>query len=193
MPTEKHLFERIDDARRYWVEWEREGLWAEFSDRMIDTLTKVLGQEHSRYFAIDGGEWPLDNPAPIRRIELAAAFDRGCSTDQILRFGSYISAQANYPWRHFQWLGDGHTIPCDSVPPALGGTTFDAVVLSARPSGAPRIDFPRFRGDPVNLLWMMPITQDEREYAMSHSSLELVELMTQADLGHVHQARTAVV
>jgi hypothetical protein len=134
----------------------------------------------------------MEEPSAARRIELAAAFDRSCPVDELLAFGSYISAQSGYPWTRFQWLGEGHTLPCDSTPPALGGRRFDSVALTAMSLNAPRLDLSPFRNDPINVLWMAPITPSEREFAMTHATKELFDMMSAAGVGYIHRRRRAV-
>ncbi len=140
-----------------------------------------------------GVELVAEDPIALRRIELAAAFDPECPSDEVLAFGRYLSAQSGYPWVQGTWLGEGHSLPCDSVPPALGGPAFGAVLLTAHPAGAPRIDLPAVWGDPILLLWMIPITPEERELAVRDGSDALLGRLIAAGVGGVHRLRESVV
>jgi len=85
----------------------------------------------------------------------------------LANLGRFISAQSTLPWAHQTWLGDGHTVPCDLVP---GGAPFSAVLLLHSPPGAPELEMPGFRGDATRVLWMLPITDLERQWAVDHGS-----------------------
>lgn len=55
-PTEFN--ERISVAERFWHEWgQDESPWPACQDAFLSAYEAVLGP-HSRYFAIDGGNWP---------------------------------------------------------------------------------------------------------------------------------------
>jgi hypothetical protein len=117
----------------------------------------------------------MDDPSPFRRIELAGAIDKNCPVDQVMRFADYLGAQSRYPWTHWSWLGEGHTIPCDAVPESCGGEQFPAALLSKRLPATPPIVWPLFREDPINLLWFLPVSAAEREWAMANSTNELID------------------
>lgn len=125
-----------------------------------------------------GVELSTDDPAPLRRIELGAAFDRDCPESEVLRFASYLSGQTEFPWSQMSWFGHGHTLPCDSTPDSIGGSDFPAVLFVPANTASIPVLLPEFRGDPVNLHWMIPITESEREYAESKGSTALLELLS---------------
>jgi hypothetical protein len=216
------LLERISAAEAYWQEWDDPDYWDAFSAPRIAALEQQLGP-HSKYFAIDGEEWPpkallrfdredsfilvtmglsllpqpnvemfVEDPRSCRRIELAAAFDRRCPEDQVARFGSYVSGQSGYPWAHQTWFGDGHTAPCDSIPAFCGGNRFPAVLMTSRMPEVSSIQIPAFRGDPIKLLWLVPITEQERAYAASHSSDDLLRRLRSAGVSAVARTRSGV-
>jgi hypothetical protein len=84
--------------------------------------------------------------------------------DQVLA-ASYLSAQSNLPWSYYTWLGPFHTLPCDSwVNPE-----FEFAYLSYEHAKVPAIDLGQHLGDPVNILWLNPITELERQQAMGDS------------------------
>jgi hypothetical protein len=63
------------------------------------------------------------------------------------------------------WLGPFHTLPCDSwVNPE-----FEFAYLSYEHAKVPAIDLGQHLGDPVNILWLNPITELERQQAMGDS------------------------
>ena len=138
-------------------------------------------------------EMAAEDAGPLRRIELATALDRACPEKEVLAFGSYISGQSGYPWSAYTWLGDGHTMPCDAVPPSLGGKRFPAVLFAKDIPDVPQPHIPSFRGDPINLLWMLPITGKERAWAAENSSAKLRKKLARANLNGVHKKRESVV
>lgn len=223
MPTSDIMPDRIRAAQQYWSLWDDEDFWTKFRDSLTAPIGKALGGPETKYYAIDGGNWPpralllfdrgdhwlyitvgmslrpqpnvemaMDDPSIARRIELAAALDKTCPDDELLRFGGYLSAQSNYPWSFYQWFGEGHTVPCDATPPGLGGKTFPAALLTSKMPGIPPIKLPPFRGDPINILWVVPITNAERTLAMKTDSTTLMKKMKQANAGFVHCKRHSV-
>jgi hypothetical protein len=213
------LRERIRAAAEYWSSWDGPDTpWKVIQEEQIAAYQRQLG-EHEKYYAIDGGEWPpkalLRTPVPdgqalttvgvalrpqprvemageaaaaYRRIELGIGFD-----DELApRFelvARYLSAQSRLPWARITWLGAGHTIPCDAFP----GTDFTAVLLKADLPGLPRIKLPPFRGHDVTLLWAIPITGRERDFAIENGSDDLVARLAQSSVGWSTRCRRSVV
>jgi hypothetical protein len=198
------LHERVRQAREYWSLWADESFWERYREESVATIARALGGEPTKYYAIDGGEWPpkallryslpdrtllvtigvslrsqpnvelyVEDPSPLRRIELAGCLDPQCPEDEVLRFTSYLSGQSGYPWSFSSWLGDGHTMPCNAVPEALGGRRFPFVLLTKAIAGAPDFHLSPFRGDPINVLWTVPITETERDLAEQEGSSAL--------------------
>ena len=140
-----------------------------------------------------GVELAAEDPSPLRRFELAAAFDPSCPAEEVLGFARYLSAQASYPWVQGAWFGEGHSVPCEAVPEALGGRSFEAVLLSTHALDTPKLELPGFRRDPINVLWTVPITAAERDFAVEVGSDDLLDRLIAAGYGSVHRARPSVV
>jgi hypothetical protein len=194
---------RLARAREFWNSWEKgKAHWPQVQDSFFAAYQPVLGK-HTRYFSIDGGHWPpkaiavfrtepavilltlgvsilpqptvemyVEDPAPLRRIEFGMALPLDASDETIARACAYISGQAELPWKRFTWLGKGHTIQCEPNP---AGRAFSAVVLTDGLPGGPTITMPWYRGDPINLLWMVPITGGEQMLAEQETSAALLE------------------
>ncbi|HET7229418.1 MAG TPA: suppressor of fused domain protein [Longimicrobium sp.] len=195
---ENAMHERVRRAEAAWAAWEREpGPWPALRERALAALEARLGPP-SNHYAIDGGAWPPtamlripvrdgaafvtlgmcqrpqprvetrhEDPAPYRRIELGLCVSSGVDAALERRLAEYVAGQARLPWARHTWLGDGHTVPCD----AFGeGSPFTAVLLLARPADAPAPCLPAYAGDPVTVLWMIPITAPEREMATRDGS-----------------------
>ncbi len=223
-PATNVLFARVARARDWWASWDKGNPWLPVQAGNIEALERALGSHTNYYaidggnwppkamlrFKIDGGvavatcgvglrpqptvETTAADPSRMRRIELGMAVDDATFSafgDEVM---TYISGQANLPWHRYTWLGEGHTIPCDAFAKAPADSAFSAILLTAHPRGAPAIDLPSLRGDPVNLLWAVPITQPERELAMAAGSAHLLERMNQAGSPWLHRrTRRAVV
>ncbi len=109
-------------------------------------------------------------PGPRRRIELGVLLPADASEKQIRRVLSYVSGQSRFPWSEYAWLGDGHTMPYDAWPDAR----FAFSALSAKHLIMPRVEIPDAFGDPVTLLWMVPITKEERALAKRRTTQKVL-------------------
>jgi hypothetical protein len=187
------LLERFEDAQAWWDSWDDDP-WPSVQDALISRIECDFGK-HSNYYAIDGGNWPpkailripredgvvlatigvslrpqpmvemsTETPELLRRIELAALLPVDWSDQAIKQFASYISAQSGLPWSHYTWLGHGHTIPCDS----WQNPQFTAALLVNNLHT--RRSLGNQFGDPINVLWFVPINEEERQIAMDHGS-----------------------
>ncbi len=216
---ENVMHERIHAAQEFWQLWDDEDFWSRWRDERIAAIESVLGPHAKYYaidggefppramlrfdlpdcfvlitvgvslFCLPGVERYFDDPSPYRRMELAAAVDRKCSDAELTRLGEYISAQAGYPWNRFAPLGLGHTMPCDSTPVSFDAQRFNFVLFFQSLPGTPRLELPAFRGDRTNVLWMMPISQRERQFAMDTGSPALEQRLAQAGATFVIRAR----
>jgi hypothetical protein len=223
LPTDRHLFDRIERARAFWQSWEEGGPWAQVQEELMEAYEQQLGT-YSNYYAIDGGQWPpkallripikdavalvtagmcirpqpsvemyVEDARPYRRIELGMCLDSAFPDEVVRSCMEYLSGQSNYPWNRYTWLGHGHTFPCDVIPPGPNGEQFPFVLLQRESPASPAIALPEYRGDPVHLLWMVPITDRERDFAESHGSDRLWQLLAQRGVGRVHHSRSEVV
>ena len=205
LDSENVLHERIRAAEEFWRLWDDEDFWSQWRDERIAAMESVLGPHAKYYaidgdefpprallrfdlpdtfvfITVGMSLFPqplveryYDDPSPYRRIELAAAVDGRCPEADAEELGSYISAEAGFPWQQFTWIGEGHTMNCASTPRSCGGDAFGAVLFSTKLPKTPRIALPPFRGDPLNVLWMLPISQAEREFAQRHESEALLQ------------------
>lgn len=212
------LVPRVESAVRFWNSWnEADQPWRHIQETLLDAIEARLGP-YQKYFAIDGGTWPpkaivqmdvpdgtalvtlgvsirpqprvemfFEDPSPLRRFELAVGMSKEFGDDVIGKIGGYISGQSRFPWDRFTWLGPGHTIGCDVFP------GFTAVMLCGGPVGVPQIELPPQAGDPVSILWLVPITQPELELTMEQGSEALLEKLAANGNFWVHRNRASVV
>ena len=144
------------------------------------------------YFSIDGGRFPprglsvyarpghivattigmslcpqptvelqSESPGALRRIELGIQLETQLSADDLQNIWQSLSGLAAYPWQRMTWLGPGHTVPLEAFSALLGESYRYGLLLPDREPGE-AAELPPFRGDPVNLLWLVPLTDTER-------------------------------
>jgi len=197
------LRSQVAEAEAFWGTWKAEDTWPKLQERYLAAINSGLGSEGRyfaidggefpprflvlRHFAgntvlVTGGVSILPQPGvarPLatargpRRIELALALQGEHSEESLGALARYLGAQCQLPWIRASWLGPGHTLGCDLLPVGHSGVRFPAVICAENPEGAPRILFPSFQGDPVHLLWLLPITAAERTVAVEKGSSEL--------------------
>ena len=218
---ENALYERVERADQWWQQWNQDDdPWRQLQPMILDCYEKQLGKE-SNYYAIDGDQWPPrgmvriphdagtilatvgmslrpmprmpghDGPnPPATRVELALALGAEFSDTEVINAGQYLSGQAGYPWAFYTWFGEGHTLPCSWVPNA--GTEFPWALITKQPAGRSPIELPMYRDDTIELLWLVPITEHERQWAVDQSSSLLLEKLQQANVGWVFHHRDEV-
>lgn len=148
--------------------------------------------ERDKYYAIDGGEFPPkalvtgyiddnafactlgvslfpqpqiemyygDKAAEHERVEVAMAVKRGTFDNEVCnKLLNYISALAKLPWYELSWIGHGHTVDCEVIDGFSQVMLIDSSIMTEIPSP----NFSDFMGDRVNVLWLVPLTNEEFE------------------------------
>lgn len=203
------LLSQLDNTISFWKEWEKENTWGTIQQYFLQQYESVFGSS-AQYYAIDGGDWPpkalarfrkdnidifitlgvsirpmpyvsslYEQPEGFRRIELAIAIDSNeYSEEEIIDMATSLSGFANIPWKNVSWLGEGHTIDSSQMPAPFAG-----VVLSSAIYNGPEINLQLFN-DKVNLLWAIPILQDEIDFKASQNNggFLLIEKMINQDV-----------
>jgi Suppressor of fused protein (SUFU) len=196
---------RFASARSYWRAWDDSPTpWEAVQKAQMAHYEERLGA-HTNYYAIDGDVWPpkallripcpsgialvtvgvslLPQPAsalPTRyvewlsRIELGMVLPAETDGETIRRWMAFISGESGRPWAKRTWLGPGHTVPC-AVESERGVT---AVLFADATKLAPCIEMSPFLGDKVSLLWMIPISERERDRARRDGSNRLLETLS---------------
>lgn len=189
------LHERFEEAQQYWDRWDDDGFWPSNQSQLLSQVEAAFGP-HSNYYAIDGGEWPpkalvrfsmkdrtvlvtigislrpqpnvegTDSEEHFRRIEIGAVLPATWSESAIKAYGGYLSGQSKLPWSYYTWLGEGHTVPCDS----WQNKEFRFALLTTEHGAAPRLSLGPVLGDMVPVLWFIPIGEAERDLAMKSGS-----------------------
>lgn len=142
------------------------------SDRTYNVLTTV-GMSCQRMPTVELYE---DNVGEHARIELAVA-----TMLPSVRAGSIFPWLAQYPWQavtsfapgdNVKWYHEARTFPL--------GPAWEGVLLLDNPGrlegpNAPDLTGFSFGGDPVQWLWLVPITEEERQYGKRQGPDALIE------------------
>lgn len=193
-PALPALTERAERSRAYWEAMAGD-YFQELQGEQLAALEAYFGP-YRRYFAIGNGDFPpkalvtgekggnlyaftLGNGALVqpkieqyfqedsrkyRRFELGIAFPPGTDEGRARAMFNYTAAQAALPWREIGWLGHGHTIPCEAVPGYAAVLLLNPALCQVENGPS----YPDFMGEPVNLLWLMLLTEEEYEDVMEH-------------------------
>ena len=205
LSADNNLHRRFAEAEKYWAMWDsKPSPWETVQASQLAAYEAVFGK-YTRYFAIDGGAWPpkalaefeaapgrvlatigvglrpqpeiemyTETPELFRRIEIGMVLRKEMSKEEQQSWRSYISAQAGFPWVKYTWLGHGHTIGCEGVKQS----GWNAVLLVDAKQIQPYCRMPDFYGDPVTLLWMVPISAQELAVAQKEGSKAILHRLT---------------
>lgn len=202
---------RFNAARGYWAAWEKSDFWENYQEEMLSRITKAFG-DYSYYYAIDDGKWhpwamaliekkdynqlvtlglslrpqpsvemTFEDFEEYNRFEFAWAFSKDFSIDEIEKFGRYMGGQANTPWKFNTWFGNGHTIEINSA------DGFGSVLLMNEMPLIEVKDLGRYRGSKINLLYLVPLTEDEQVFTVKNSSAELLPHLVKKGVTHIFQ------
>ncbi len=107
----------------------------------------------------------VDDPTNYRRIELAIQLPPEQMPDPELvdSVSRQISSLAAYPWRNLTWLGPGHTCRLSGVQSDSQLALLVPDIQKSTAIAAPSVSLEKFRDDPVNLLWLVPITTEQQQ------------------------------
>ena len=194
-PGEAILAARVEKSRRFWSDVE-EGYWGEVQALHLQALEAFFG-EHEKYFAIDGGKFPAKalvtgrkdgicygitagvsllsmpiaeqyyevNSEDFKRIELGFAAVEEME-EVCMKMYSFLSAISNLPWKEVTFLGHGHTVPCSAIEGFVAVWLLNAALMPEILSPV----YPAYRGERINLLWAVPLTQEEYDFVSSREA-----------------------
>lgn len=190
MPSQPALRERIRRAAQFWLSWKSGSPFEDLRNELLPVYRRRFGSEAGP-FEVDRERWPplwlyrfpsgsgermlsagmsvrpqpnveltQERPAALRRIELGIEFRPGLEMESPEQALELLAGQARYPWRKWTWLGHGHVAKLTRN----DGEPWHLLFVSDRPRQGELL---RYRDDPVNLLWMVPITPAEATLAGS--------------------------
>ncbi|MDG1874699.1 MAG: suppressor of fused domain protein [Mariniblastus sp.] len=105
-----------------------------------------------------------NNPPQQRRIELAIRMpgnlEEDASRSQVI--AEQIGKLAGYPWRNLTWFGAGHTC---QLPNVWDGFELALIISELDFPASLKLNptLPDFRQDPVNMLWLIPISLADKQ------------------------------
>jgi hypothetical protein len=198
------LFERIRKAKSFWDSWS-DNSWGKIQESYLTIVEKSIGKYDKYYaidgghwppkamVTIEKGnltyimtlgvsvipqpkvEMYYEEPKEHRRFEFGFAIETEVLNKNKNGILSYIIGQTSLPWSCLTWLGHGHTLPCDQIWPSSEEFPFILLISSNKADNLPIIDLSSHGEDTVNLLWMVPITRLEQQYAEDHGSESLIK------------------
>jgi hypothetical protein len=183
--------------------------WTDVQQMHLKVLEEFFGT-HEKYYAIDSGNFPPKAlvtgrkgnvfygitagvsllPMPLveqyfqedahnfRRIELGFAATEKWQ-DICPKMYSFLSSIACLPWNEISFLGHGHTIPCNVIEGYSAIWLLNASVMKELSSPV----YPEFKGDEVNLLWVIPVKQDVYDTIIE---IGTDEMLKQMDTQNIH-------
>lgn len=106
-------------------------------------------------------EMHVNDPHNFRRVELAIQLDGPLSDAAKTKIIKQLGGLAALPWQNWTWLGNQHTCRFEALASVLAeqirNVRVERAGSSSNSTGA-KINLPDFREDPVNLLWLVPIS-----------------------------------
>lgn len=209
------LTKRVDKCKGFWDYFEG-NYWPEVQKMHMDALEQFFGK-YEKYFSIDGGNFPPKALVTGNTEETAYAITAGVSlipmpkveqyfeedSDNNRRIelglattiqhkplcehmGGAISSISTMPWRELTFLAHGHTVPYHNI-------AGFAAILFLNPKEVPELEIPcyaRCMGDEINLLWLVPITEEEYKFVMEHGIAELLGKVQDKSRLHVFDGRS---
>lgn len=123
-------------------------------------------------------ELHFEHPRDMRRIELACSFANNVPESTLAAYLGYLSGQAAMPWQQLTFLASGHTITCDLFLKTEHLPDFSSIMLwnqNQLPGSSQHVELPKILGDDVNLLWTIPLFENERRLASEMGSAAIAE------------------
>jgi hypothetical protein len=172
-----HLLPRLGPGAHYWEASAGRQPLVGISERPVVpgrpyTILSTVGMSCQRMPVV---EQVLDDPRGYARVELALA-----TTMPPPAAARVFLWLATYPWRAVTWFGPGHSVRWHQSAATFPlGPEYAGVLLLDEPSallGPEPVDLSGFvfGGDPVRWLWVVPITERDRQLAKEHGSASLV-------------------
>jgi hypothetical protein len=171
-----HLLPRLGPGGHYWDASAGKEPLIGITERPAGpgrpyTVLSTVGMSSQRMPVV---EQVLDDPSGYARIELALATT--LSSVQAARVFLWL---ATYPWHAVTWFGPGHSVRWYHEPSTFPLGTGEAVLLLDAPGALPGPQPPDlsgfgFGGDPVRWLWIIPISERDRQLAKERGSAALV-------------------
>lgn len=131
------------------------------------------------------------------RIELIFALTYRANADTSESWiPHYLGDLVKYPWHTHQWLGNGHTIALNRQDPDSKNLNFSASYLRSHPTPTildgqtfHAVDLSNLKsenGEMVQFLYLLPITEEERQHIIQQGSTNLSSHFEKQGFGWLH-------
>lgn len=189
-PADGTIEARFRAAATWWAKWASpDNPWPQLQQQIVSSYERDLGRP-AGFAPIDDGQWPpralvripriagealvtmgvclrpqplvelvVEDPTRIRRVEVGVALPPGAGDDEVSKYGSILVGLTDMPWTRFLPLAEGVALMTGEIP----GTQYSAITLLPAASFGPKVTLPDWEGDPVSLLWLVPLRTDEME------------------------------
>ncbi len=200
--TSNEMLQRVNSAQNFWDLWESEiNPFQILQPKILAIYDEHFG-ESEKYFAIDDeqgaprGLYVLEgkqktvfatvalslSPMPqiemytenrfdLNRIELGMMLGSEHCESNIQTVASWFSGACAIPWKNITFLGEGHTIAFD----AFNHPKFKSVLLTSKVAVLPKVEMENYNNSRINFLWLIPITEKERQYAIDEGSESIID------------------
>ncbi len=200
-PVEKILTLQMELARKFWHEISND-YWPRFQQSHLNAIEAYVG-EADNYYAIDNGFWPpkaiatveknnlyygitlgisafrqpkvelfyRDRTKDFSRIELGFICDKRCEP-YFMPVLQLLSKMAYMPWKNIEFFGHGHTVKCELEGGfcALWFLNANLLIGNTTPAYEPAF------GERINLLWAIPLLQEEYDFILSFDMKRIFDL-----------------
>ncbi|PRX95533.1 suppressor of fused domain protein [Allonocardiopsis opalescens] len=185
----RHLEEHvIGPSGRYWEAGTEQPPRVAVTERRAApwrpyTVLSTVGMCAQRMPAVERYH---DDVRPHARVELALATTQ--PSENALQVFLWL---AKYPWRAVTWFGPGHRVKWYLDPSSFPlGSGYAGVLMLDDPSMLAGPEVPEtagfeVAGDPVRWLWLVPVTQADRELAREAGAAELTRRLAEQGRGWV--------
>ncbi|NMM47804.1 suppressor of fused domain protein [Marinigracilibium pacificum] len=202
LTNDNELISRVAESQEYWESWDQEPVPFQIQQPVIiDEYEETFGKL-DKYYAIDGEEWPprglylrtgesktifatvglsllpmpivemyVDDRLQSNRIELGMMLNSSLSEDEIQGIANWFSSNAPIPWANITFLGEGHTIRF----PKSDNSKLTSVILTNQLEILPKPELGSYRNSDITFLWMVPISEKERDRIINKGSEEIIK------------------
>lgn len=120
-------------------------------------------------------ETVFESASHFRRFELIACFDENLPDSLVEAFGRYLGGQSELPWSQHTFLAHGHSVSCDLLLKSQQLPDFSSLLLASQDKlNVTPIELPEIQGDPINLLWTVPVFENERKFIQETNNFSLL-------------------
>ena len=179
----------VQKSKKSWDYFEGD-FWEDVQKNHIKSLNDFWGN-YEKYYAIDGNSFPPKALLVGRKNNVLYAITAGVSIipmpnveiEYHEQYGDYrrielgfactekhkelmkmmlgvVSGLSNMPWEALTYLGHGHTVPFSNIK----GYEYILLLSDRRLAKEESIKYEPFMGEPINLLWIKPITTKEYNF-----------------------------